>query len=208
MDKDKLIEELKYLASIIGFITIIYPLKRFIIPFWTFLLNSSATLWAMGLIWICLYMYDYDITKFCQTFVDKLMREYGSEVVSFFIDPVVIVFGYEITWAHGILALLFMVFITRLYQVAKLGWVQLKRLFGDILIVLLWLYYRIRGQNENAVMLINRDELKNKLWMYIIIVVVLILSIAFVVLPNVMFAFATHTNVNTTAPLMLGNDSQ
>lgn len=185
-------EELKYAISLLGFIFIVYPLRTYVIPFWLWVLENASTFWSMALIWVILYLYDYNLTELAQTFANKVVDQ-DIWIFTWMLTPLVSFWGYGIQPVSVILFIMAMIAFTKVYQLFRVAFTQFKKMFGDVLIVVLWVYYRLTGQRENAVMLITGDEAKNKLVMYVLILIVLLLSVAFLALPNLMMSTVTHT---------------
>lgn len=199
------LDDIKYAISILAYVVFLYPLKRFLIPLWLFLLDNAQAFWSTVVILVLLYMYDFNIMRFVDELIDKI-SDNDMWVVTWFFSPWVDVLGFPISPADILLFFLLCIAATKLYAGIRMGWVQIRRFFGDFLIVVLWVYYRLRGETENSVVLISKDEAKNILWMYFIILVVLVLSVAVVIGPNLMMA--TLFRVNTTAvPIVLNNQT-
>jgi hypothetical protein len=200
------IEELKYFISLAVFILIIYPFKTFIIPFWLFILDNATMFWSGAIILVGLYLYDFNAGLLVSTLIHKLINE-DFWIYTWFFSPQVDILSRPISPADVVLFFLGCVIVTKLYKLVKVSWVHFRRVFGDILIVMLWGYYKLRGLEENSMMLITSDEAKGKIWMYILIIVVIILSICLIIGPNLAMATFFKMNTTTVDPITIGNAS-
>lgn len=201
MQREKILLELKYILSMLGFVLIVYPIRRFIVPFLNFLQKEAYMFGMLLFFYAGLYMYDFNATRMINDFTNKLITE-DMWFIEWLATPVIPALGrYSCPWALVYVILLGILAI-KIYQLFQVAWRQINMMFGDLLLVLLWCYYRITGNEEESVLLISSDEAKNKAAMYGIIVLIIVAIVALVALK------ALYLNAYTAdESFMIGNDS-
>ena len=200
MQKEKIVLELKYLLSILSFVFIVYPIRRFIVPLLNYL-QKEAYLFGMILFFYGgLYMYDFNATRMINDFTNKLVTE-DMWFIQWLITPIVPDVVYSCPFM-AVYAVLVGVLMIKVYQLFQVAWRRINMLFGDLLLVMLWCYYKIIGNEEESVMLVSSDEAKNKAAMYGIIVLIVGLIIVFVAVK--ILYLNTYT---ADESFLIGNDS-
>lgn len=196
--------KLKYNFSILAYIFVIYPIKRFIYPVFTILIKESYMLLFIGVGYTLFYLYDWDPQHLATDLANKIINE-DIWAIEWFFSPLITIGLIEVSPASLVLVCLGGIIIIRTYLVFRKLYRQFKMVAGDILLVLLWCYYTVAGKKELSVMLISADEAKHKIVMYLIIGLVLILSIIMVFAPNLMIN--QFVPVNVPSQIILNNTS-
>lgn len=201
MQKEKIMLELRYILSILGFVVIVYPVRRFIVPALNYL-QKEAYLFALLLFFYAgLYMYDFNLTAMINAFFVKLLAE-DMWFIEWMITPVIPWLDIYSSPFMLVFAVLVGILMIKIYQLVLVAWRQINMLFGDLLLVLLWCYYRMTGNEEESVMLISSDEAKNKAAMYGIILLIAVIIVAVVAVK------VLYLNVYTAdESFLIGNES-
>ncbi|MCJ7697711.1 MAG: hypothetical protein MUO73_05220 [Thermoplasmata archaeon] len=196
-----LVTELKYFISIIGYILVVYPIKRFIYPILTWVIQNAYLFGMILFCYIGLYLYNWDLSKIANDLTIKLFSE-DIWVINQLITPFIIIGEYPISLAVILLSILTMIVLIKIYELIKLLFKQIKQVLGDVLLVTLWCYYKLLGKQEESVMLISGSEAKIKLYMYAIIFIVIVISASVIIIPKLLF---NPTTIST--PLIINNTS-
>lgn len=178
--------EIKYILSILGYALIVYPLKRFVFPFYHWMLENIYLFMATLIGYILLYLYDFDIQKIITELTNKTI-ENDMPFWTWVFNPILSLGGFDISPVEIILYGIIVMACARLLLLIRGVFRQVKQVFGDFLIVVMWVYYTLSGNAENSVLLITRDEVKAKLQMYVVIFIVLALAILYVIGQNALF---------------------
>lgn len=166
---------MKYLFSILGYIFIIYPLKRFIIPFSKYILESGYFLSSLFLGYMLFYVFDFNSDKLSGALQERFLRDIW--IFKWMITPLITIMGIEISPLTILNLIIIFFIIIKIIEIIKLVFDKVKQTFGDVLLVLLWCYYTLAGETENSVLLITKDEAKTKIYMYFIILLTIIVCI-------------------------------
>jgi len=201
MHKDELVLEFKYFLSILGFAFIVYPIRRFIVPTLKFIQQNAYGLAFIGTFYAGLYLYDFNASRLFNDFFNKLLKE-DMWAVQWFMSPFLTIGFIEISPALVFLWILLGILCLKVFQLLHQAWDGVRVMFGDLLLLMLWCYYRISGRTEESVMLISSDEAKNKaaLWGIVILTVIIIVG-----LMAAKLYFYQPYSMNET--LFIGNES-
>lgn len=145
-------------------------------------------------------MCDFDIITMVTTFFDKLLTE-NNWLIEWFLTPVVNVPFVDTSPAMILVVSMFIVLAVKITEMIRIMFTQIKMIFGDVLIAILWIYYTVFGHSDKSVMLITKDEAKAKMHMYLVIAVVIAIVAAGMMLPNLI------SPVNTASDLVINNST-
>jgi len=201
MHKDELVLEFKYFLSILGFALIVYPIRRFIVPTLKFIQQNAYGFAFVGTFYAGLYLYDFNASRLFNDFFNKLLTE-DMWAIEWLMSPFLTIGFLEISPALVFLWILLGILCLKVFQLLNQAWVGVRVMFGDLLLLMLWGYYRLAGRTEESVMLISSDEAKNKaaLWGIVILIVIIIVG-----LMAAKLYFYQPYSMNET--LFIGNES-
>jgi hypothetical protein len=95
-------------------------------------------------------------TNFKEEFAKKIIENHTN--ILWIITPLVTIFGYDITPLHCIFVGLILLLLYRISMVIKDIFDMIKTISGHILMVSLWLWFTVIGNQEKAIMYITSPE--------------------------------------------------
>lgn len=186
--------ELKYILSILGYVFIIYPIKRFVYPFFKYYIHEADMLFLVLVVYTGLYLYDFDIQRLATELSTKLVKE-NAPLIMWFFTPLMTIWAFKIYPLDFIILGFFIVIVIKLYEMVSAFYKQIRLVAGDVLLVTLWCYFTLVGKKELSVMLITSEEAKHKLAMYFLIALVLVISFILVLAPNLLMNTLFPVNI-------------
>lgn len=172
MEDESLQTKFRYFIYIAIYICIIYPVKRFFIPLYAWLVNNVYMFFFLISMTGWLYMYDFDIKRLSFELSDKLLKQ-NLDAIKWAFTPIITIFGYALSPLNILILLVILALVIKIVLMLRIFANRIKTIFGDVLVVVLWCYYTLFGDRENSVLLITKDEAKIKIYMYVILAIVI-----------------------------------
>lgn len=154
---------------------LVLPILRYITPLFRWV---KANLWFFVsgiLFWYILRINNLDIHSFAYSFVEELKDTGFIWLLVYQIN----IGSYSITVLEGVVAALLLCTVVWSWEQIQLAYQGLKQVFGDCVLLSLWIYFQIFGKKDQAVICIGEGESKQRAIMWIFLIVVLAIYIGF-----------------------------
>ncbi len=193
-DKSRL-DKIQMNLAILFFICVVYPTKNILYPITKMIYDNIYVIACWFLLWVTILIVGSP-TEINKRLSEKIISDHIT--LDWIVYPIVTINGFEVTIFTAITVILSCLLLYKLFSIVSDAWKLIKMWSGHILLISLWGWFTLIGDQKNSMMCLKSPEEKRSLiYLYLFMLTCVVFVICAYALQDSMVHFMLSA-MNTT----------